>query len=115
MTPDDDRRWRDGVTSAIAALQAGERYNVELFETLRREIRESELRQADKIVGVGHECEQFRLEVRERWIEERKERKEREAQRDARALSIWQKAAIAFTIAGVLSSPVMLILGVGPG
>lgn len=67
MTPDEDGRWRDGITSAVAALQAGERHSIEDREAIRREIRESETRILRAIGEVDEDCKDFRREVKETW------------------------------------------------
>jgi hypothetical protein len=78
MTPDDDPRWRDGITSAVAALQAGERHSIEDREVMRREVRDSEARirrEAEEtkasilraVEAVDRECKQFHEEAKDTW------------------------------------------------
>ena len=69
MPPDTptDPRWRDGVTSAIAALQAGERHSVEDREVLRRDIQDSERRILERVNAVDQECREFRVEAKQAW------------------------------------------------
>lgn len=122
MTPnDEDRRWRDGVTSAIAALQAGEKHSIEDRETLRREIRESEARLAGDLAGVGQECRDFRVEVRHRWEADERARKEREkeaaeiAQRleerqDRLKLTTMQRVGLAIAATGPVLAAVGMVV-----
>lgn len=78
MTAEVDPRWRDGVTSAIAALQAGERHSIEDREVMRREVRESEARirrEAEEtkasilraVEAVDRECKDFHQEAKATW------------------------------------------------
>lgn len=85
MSPDDDRRWRDGVSAAIAALQAGERHSVEDRETLRREIRAAEATILKEVGRVDTECREFRHEVRRVWDEAKREQQARDEREDDRA------------------------------
>lgn len=55
------------MTSAIAALQAGERHSVEDREMIRREIRDSEQRILKAVDDVDQACSDFRKEVRGTW------------------------------------------------
>lgn len=55
------------MTSAIAALQAGERHSVEDRDTIRREIRDAEERILKAVDDVDKSCRDFRKEVRDTW------------------------------------------------
>jgi hypothetical protein len=66
------------VTSAIAALQAGERHSIEDREMLRREIHDSEQRILERVNetrggilervnAVDDECKRFRREAKQAW------------------------------------------------
>lgn len=107
----DDPRWRDGVTAAIAALQAGESHRKEDIEAIRREIRRSEERVRAELVEVNDECKEFRVEVRERWDQEREERETRKA--SSKAVVIAAIGASAAVLASIIAAAAVILTGGG--
>lgn len=82
MTPTDDRRVLEGLISAVAALQAGERHTAEDRRAMYDALTATERRLIEAIGEVDDECKEFRGEVRSTWEKERVERKKREEAKD---------------------------------
>ncbi len=135
MTPDEDYDTRriDGLLASFGELMKAEavlneranKHDQSLLDMrdMHRELA-TELRAM--VRNIGDVCEghyrsvESKIDNVEKNIDDRfkaqaaEQRKDR-AEREARTMSLWQKVAIAFTVAGVLSSPVILLLGIGPG
>lgn len=128
-----DTRRIDGLLASFGELMKAEavlheRANKhdESFQDMRDMHRELAIELRGMVKNIGDVCEAHyrsvgdKIDKVERNIDDRfkaqaaEQKKDRE-DREARTMSIWQKVAIAFTVAGVLSSPVILLLGIGPG
>lgn len=112
MAPEEERRVVNGLVSAVAALQAGERYGAEDRELIRKEIRDSERRLFEEVADTRQECKDFRVEVRTSWAEDRKARAERERSEVTGRRSVtvaWIVASMA--LLGSIAQAVASILG----
>ncbi len=101
----------DGVLSAVAALQAGEKHALEDRELIRKEIRDSERRVLKEVAEVGGECAAFRVEVRDAWKADREEREKRKASSKLVVVAVIGASA---TVLGSLIAAAVAILTGGP-
>ncbi len=137
MTPDEwsDRRIDDlaqqvKLMAPAITLIAAHDIKIDGVQDDVREGREAQRELGIEVRGmvkaIGEACEAHyrsvsgkidRVEenIDKRFKDQAAEQKKERAEREARTMSLWQKVAIAFTVAGVLSSPVILLLGIGPG